>query len=61
MENFTVLDKLRSQEGFGAHISRHARGGELGESNDAALDLFLERVDAEINVLASLPVNIDRS
>ena len=56
-----MLDKLGSQEGFGAHISRHARGGELEESNDAVLDLFFERVDAEINVLASLPVNIDRS
>jgi len=49
-----VLDELGSREGFGKHASRHARGGALEESNDAVLDLFLERVDAEINVLAPL-------
>jgi hypothetical protein len=49
VDNFPVLDELGSQEGFGEHVSRHARGGALGESNDAVLDLILERVDAKIN------------
>ena len=51
-----MLDEGGSREGLGEYVSRHARGGALEESNDAVLALFLERVDAEINVRAPLPM-----
>ena len=51
-----MLDKIGSREKIGEHFSRQARGGALEKLNNAVLDLFLERVDAEINVLAPLPV-----
>ena len=47
-----MLDELGTREGFREHVSRHARSWALEESNNAILDLFLERVDAEVNVLA---------
>ena len=51
-----MLDELGSREGFREHVSRHARSWALEESNNAVLDLFLERVDAKVNVLAPLTV-----
>ena len=51
-----MLDELGTREGFREHVSRHARSWALEESNNAILDLFLERVDAEVNVRAHLTV-----
>ena len=47
-----MLYALRSWRGFSEHVSRHARNWALEESNNALLDMFLERVDAEVDVLA---------
>ena len=55
-ENLTVLDELGSREGFREHVSRHARSRAIEETNDV-LDLFLERVDVEVDVLAPLTVS----
>jgi len=49
-----MLNELGAQEGFCEHVCRHARSWALEESNNSVLDLFLERVDAEVNVLAPL-------
>ena len=55
-----MLDELGTRGGVREHVSRHARTWALEEPNNAIRDLFLERVDAEVNaevnVLAPLPV-----
>ena len=45
-----------AQDLRGGEVSRYARSWALEESNNAVLDLFLERVDAEVNLLAPLTV-----
>ena len=51
-----MLNELGSRVGFCEHVCRHARSWALEESNNAVLDLFLARGDAEVNVLAPLTV-----
>ena len=48
------LDGLGSREGVHERVRCHARGGALEESHGAALYWFIERVDAQIYVLAPL-------
>ena len=51
-----MLDGLGSREGISERVRCHARSGTLEESNEAVLDLFIERVNVEINVIAPLPM-----